>query len=101
MSSMNAVEFLRDFFSLDLGGKMPIQLPMNRVGLAELFNTPGYKSGAEIGVERGEYSEVLLSSNPGLHLSWWIYGSLIKGIASMYRRTSSMDLCEKRTNAPA
>ena len=36
--------------------------------LAELFKDLGYKRGAEIGVQRGTYSQVLCQSNPGLHL---------------------------------
>jgi hypothetical protein len=63
---MNLVsQWLENF---DPNGKMPIELPMDRRGLAVLFSELGFKSGAEIGIERGEYSEVLLRSNPGLHL---------------------------------
>lgn len=40
----------------------------NRQHLAELFFELGYKVGAEIGVLRGDYSEVLLKSNPNLKL---------------------------------
>jgi len=37
--------------------------------LAELFKELGYKNGVEIGVDRGYYSDVLLSKNPDLHLT--------------------------------
>ena len=40
----------------------------NREHIAELFCELGYKVGAEIGVKRGEYSEVLLRNNPGLKM---------------------------------
>ena len=43
---------------------MPVDLNINRNQLAELFAELGYKSGAEIGVEQGEYSEVLAKANP-------------------------------------
>jgi len=36
--------------------------------LAELFADLGYKTGAEIGVDRGVYSKVMLDANPDLHL---------------------------------
>src|SRR4030042_2966260 len=37
--------------------------------LAELFYELGYKTGAEIGVDRGHYSKVMLDANPDLKLS--------------------------------
>lgn len=46
------------------GQQMPVDLNINRAQLAELFAELGYKSGAEIGVEQGEYSEVLAKANP-------------------------------------
>ena len=47
----------------------PVELPqLDRPGLAALFGELGFKKGAEIGVEQGKYSEVLLASNPGLTL---------------------------------
>lgn len=57
---------------------MPIEIPdFGRDQLASLFSELGFTSGAEIGVEQGEYSEVLLSKNPKLFLylidSWKAY----------------------------
>jgi hypothetical protein len=43
-------------------------VPIGRDGLASLFCELGFKEGAEIGVETGGYSEVLLRANPGLKL---------------------------------
>src|SRR3990167_6067911 len=37
--------------------------------LAELFGELGYKNGVEVGVDRGYYSDVLLSKNTDLHLT--------------------------------
>lgn len=52
-----------------LNVKMPIEIPnVDRVSLAKMFGDLGFKVGAEIGVERGLYSKVLLDSAPGLHL---------------------------------
>ena len=48
---------------------MPIEIPnFGRDNLASLFAELGFKSGAEIGVETGAYSEILLKNNPGLKL---------------------------------
>jgi hypothetical protein len=40
----------------------------HRSHLGELFRDLGYKKGAEIGVQRGNFSKILLDANPGLHL---------------------------------
>lgn len=45
-----------------------IRLPWTRNRLAEFFAECGYTKGAEIGVERGKFSEVLCQANPGLRL---------------------------------
>lgn len=54
--------------SYRLRGPMPIELPINRNDLAQLFNELGFKRGAEIGVAEGHYSEVLCQSIPDLEL---------------------------------
>lgn len=47
----------------------PIEIPgVDRNDLATLFCELGFKEGAEIGVEQGAYSEVLLTHNPGSRL---------------------------------
>lgn len=58
--------------------KMPLEIPnVGRNQLAELFAELNFTNGAEIGVERGEYSEVLLKANPSLMLvlvdAWQAY----------------------------
>jgi len=40
----------------------------NRVDLARLFGELGFRTGAEVGVEKGKYSEVLCQKNPGVKL---------------------------------
>ena len=46
-----------------------IDIPnMGRSQMAELFAELNFTKGAEIGVERGSYSEVLCQANPGLNL---------------------------------
>lgn len=51
------------------GGGRQIVVDINRNELAELFNRLGYKIGAEIGVERALYSEVLFKAIPNLKLN--------------------------------
>ena len=48
--------------------RMPLEISLNREGLAKLFNELGFKKIAEIGVEQGEYSEVLAKANPDAQL---------------------------------
>lgn len=66
---MNTLEFIATKYSLNLKRPSPIEIPgMTRAGLAALFAELGFTVGAEIGVERGLYSEVLCQANPGLKL---------------------------------
>lgn len=56
----------------------PIEIPnMDRISLAELFHDLGFNIGVEVGVESGEYSEILCKANPDLILycvdSWKAY----------------------------
>jgi len=63
---------------IDVNKKSPIQIPnMNRQHLGRLFYKLGFKTGAEIGIERGLYSEQLCNANPDLKLycidAWTAY----------------------------
>ncbi len=56
----------------------PLEIPdFGRNQLAGLFRELGFTTGAEVGVKRGEYSEVLCKANPNLHLycvdAWTAY----------------------------
>lgn len=47
----------------------PIVIPnFGRNQLPELFTELGFKQGAEVGVMKGEYSQVILERAPGIHL---------------------------------
>lgn len=51
------------------GQKMPLEVPnFSRDDLAKLFAELNLNVGAEVGVEQGKYSEVLLKANPKLKL---------------------------------
>jgi hypothetical protein len=45
-----------------------VDVPGSRGDLARTFGDLGFTTGAEVGVWKGEFSEVLLKSNPGLDL---------------------------------
>lgn len=73
---MNAQEIVA--LLADPGVPSPVELPgADRRTLAEVFAALGHTRGAEIGVEEGKYSEVLLRTIPGLHLTcvdpWLVY----------------------------
>jgi hypothetical protein len=46
-----------------------IKLPITRNGFAELLGKFGFTEGVEIGTDQGIYAEILLKSNPRLHLT--------------------------------
>ena len=55
--------------AVDRTTRNPIEIPdTNREDLAVLFRELGFQAGVEVGVERGQYSEVLCRSNPGARL---------------------------------
>lgn len=66
---MNTYDYIINKYKLDVGRQYIVEIPnMGRDDLAGLFNELGFNRGAEIGVERGLYSEVLLKGNPNLEL---------------------------------
>lgn len=67
----DALTYIKTKFDLDLSQRrLPIEIPnSNRETLARLFYLLGFTQGAEIGVERALYSDVLLRENPLLSLT--------------------------------
>lgn len=67
---VNTLDYITKKYDIKFGKQYIIEIPnMGRDNLADLFAELGFKEGAEIGVEKGIYSETLLKANPGLHLS--------------------------------
>lgn len=65
-----SVEWIEKRFNLKVGSQYIVDIPnIGRDDMAKLFAEVGFNEGAEIGVECGLYSEVLLKANPNLHLS--------------------------------
>jgi hypothetical protein len=83
---MNTLEVIAKRYNLSLSEKLPISIPgISRDDLAVLFSELGFLTGVEIGVYKGEYSEILCKANPNLALysvDPWSLGSfstMIKG----------------------
>lgn len=69
MSAKATLDLISRAFSLDLSARSPIEIPnANRETLARMFHVCSFSAGAEIGVEQGEYSEVLCQAIPGVRL---------------------------------
>jgi len=62
---MDAYKFIIDKYKIDVGIQYIVEIPnVGRDDMAKLFGELGLKSGAEIGVDKGEYSEVLCKAMP-------------------------------------
>jgi len=74
---MDTHKYIIDKYKINVGNQYIVNIPnMGRDNLAELFAELNFKKGAEIGVWRGEYSQVLCKANPNLKLfsidSWML-----------------------------
>lgn len=66
---MSTLEHIAKKYNLDLSQKSPIAIPnMIRADLAELFHELAFRSGVEIGVAAGVFSETLMNGNPRLRM---------------------------------
>lgn len=82
---MDIVATLKDRYSLNLDAPRPVEIPnVGREVLGHWFREFGFRVGAEIGVERGIFSSVLLKAHPDLELfcidSWSPYPGYIARI---------------------
>ena len=66
---MSTLDYILKKYNVDIGKRYVVDIPnMDRQGLSDLFTELNFDLGAEIGVHKGSYSEVLCKSNPKLHL---------------------------------
>lgn len=66
---METYDYIIKKYNINVGRQRIVEISnIGRNQMAELFAELGFNSGAEIGVARGEYSEVLCKANPNLHL---------------------------------
>jgi predicted O-methyltransferase YrrM len=62
---MDTLKYIVDKYKIDLSKESPFRLNCNRlVDLPQLFKELGFKSGAEIGVLEGKFSEILCRELP-------------------------------------
>jgi hypothetical protein len=78
----NALNYIVNKFNIDVNADshLPIKIPeTTREELAVLYSELGFKTGAEIGVERGAFSERICINNPQLKLycidAWEVYNT--------------------------
>ncbi len=67
---VNTLDYILKKFNIIVGNQYFIDVPqmIGAVDLAKLFNELGFKNGAEIGTDQGEYAEVLCKTIPDLNL---------------------------------
>lgn len=75
---MDALIHVTQKFNIDLNQKSPFYLPIGReIDIPEMFKELGFKVGAEVGICRGVYAEILLKAIPNLKLygidRWELY----------------------------
>ena len=67
---INTYDYIIEKYHLSPGIQYFVEIPnMGRNDLAKLFWGLEFTKGVEIGVDRGEYSEILCAANPKLHLT--------------------------------
>ncbi len=91
----NTLDFISKKYKLNLKSAQPIEIEnIDRNSLAKLFAELGFTNGAEIGVERGIYSEVLLKENPSLLLysiDPWLASAYEPGISGVDTEQKKFD----------
>lgn len=67
---VDTLDYIVKKYNIKLDGRYLIDIPelIGGAGLAQLFAELGFREGAEIGTDQGEYAEVLMKSNPDLSL---------------------------------
>jgi hypothetical protein len=80
---MTTYEKILAKYKIKRGNQYVIEIPnMDSINLAELFAELGFRTGVELGVDRGEYSKILCDSNKDLKLFCvdpWIPDAYEKG----------------------
>lgn len=96
---MNTLKYILDKYNITIQHSGPIAIDYDREELARLFFELGYRKGAEIGVERGNYSEVLCAKNPDLRLfcidPWAVYPGY-EDIQDQHTMNVNLNLAKKR-----
>jgi len=98
---MNTFDFIVKKYNINLDGRYIIDIPnMGRDNMAELFTELNFNMGAEIGVFKGKYSEVLCKANPNLKLygvDAWMLDAHEPGVFVGDEEQAYFDKCYKET----
>jgi hypothetical protein len=98
---ISTLNYIINKYNLNIGKQYMVEIPnMGRADLAVLFAELNFKKGAEIGVERGLYSEILCKANPKLHLysiDPWKVSAYEPGIQGIYYDQKMFDDFYKET----
>jgi len=66
---MNTQSYIIKKYNIEVGSQYIVDIPdMGRDDMAKLFAELNFDLGVEVGVDKGEYSEVLCKANPDLYL---------------------------------
>jgi hypothetical protein len=85
----STLEYIIKKYNLDIEQRSPIEIPnVGRNQMADLFNELGYKTGVEIGVRGGEYSEILCKAIPDVKLHGVDPYTRIKGYRDITRQVT-------------
>ncbi|MEK9200488.1 MAG: class I SAM-dependent methyltransferase [Patescibacteria group bacterium] len=100
---VSTLEYIINKYHLSIGRQYAVEIPnMDRDQLATLFTELGFDLGAEIGVERGLYSETLLKANPSLYLysiDPWVASAYAPGIHGIETAQAGYDARYEETKA--
>ena len=92
---MTTLDYITKKYKLNFARDFYVEIPnMNRDGLADLFAELNFNLGAEIGVEKGIYSEILCKANPNLLLYCvdpWSSGVYEPGISGVDQEQEKYD----------
>lgn len=98
---MVTLDYILNKYNLKINKEFFIEVPnIGRDDLAKLYAELNFTKGAEVGVERGYYSEVLLKANPNLHLSCidpWSMGAYEPGISGVDTEQEKFDSYYQQT----
>lgn len=96
---VDTLKFITSKYKIKIGRQHIIEIPnIGRNQLAQLFAELEFTKGAEIGVEKGIYSEILLKANPDLKLfsiDPWKASAYVAGIQGVDYRQKHFDECYK------
>lgn len=92
---MNTLDYILNKYKIEVGSQYIVDVPnMGRDDLAKLFAELNFNKGVEVGVERGQFSEVLLKANPNLYLACvdpWSNGAYEPGVSGVDSEQEKFD----------